>query len=86
MPGYIAAFGGKNWFYLPSKQLRQIIGTGLQAKALKQTLVAEGLLAAGSMGRHLVQRPIFADLEGNKGHKWVHAIRMRILGAAPDNE
>ena len=77
--GYVASFKGKNWFYLTSAQLQQIIGNDANAKALKKELVAKKLMASRSGGPDLVQRPFFYGAPGNKGHIWVHAIRTRIL-------
>ena len=77
-PGYIATFKGKKWLYLTAGQLTKIIGAGEHAAQLKKELVKNGLMAAGPQGKYVVQRPIFAA-KGNKGHKWVHAFRAKIL-------
>jgi putative DNA primase/helicase len=79
MPGYFATFKGKKWLYLTSDQLKEIIGTGENADQLKSDLVAHGLLCQASSGKFIVQRPIFSGAPGNKGHKWVHALRAKIL-------
>jgi putative DNA primase/helicase len=79
VPGYVATFKGKKWFYLKADQLAGIIGTGDNAVALKKVLVGENLMARAPNGRYVVQRPIFTGAKGNQGHKWVHAFRARIL-------
>jgi putative DNA primase/helicase len=78
-PGYSATFKGKKWFYLTTDQLKSIIGSGENADQLKAHLVAEGLLGGTSTGKYLVQRRIFSEAKGNKGHRWVHAFRAKIL-------
>ena len=42
VPGYIATFKGKKWFYLTDDQLGEIIGTGENADRLKKELVVKG--------------------------------------------
>ncbi len=79
VPGYFAAFKGKKWFYLTADQLKAVIGTGDNADQLKTELVADGLLDQASTGNYLVQRPIFSGAKGNKGYRWVHALRGKIL-------
>jgi putative DNA primase/helicase len=78
-PGYIAKFKGKKWIYITADRLKAVIGTGNQAAQLKQELAAEGVLERGAKGNYLIQRPIFAGEKGNKGHKWVHAFRIKLL-------
>jgi putative DNA primase/helicase len=78
-PGYSATFKGKKWFYLTTDQLKSIIGSGENADQLKAHLVAEGLLGGTSTGKYLVQRRIFSHAKGNKGYRWVHAFRAKIL-------
>jgi putative DNA primase/helicase len=77
-PGYFATFKGKKWFYLTTDQLKAIIGTGDNADQLKTELVAYGLLDQASNGKYLVQRRIFSEAKGNKGHRWVHAFSAKI--------
>jgi putative DNA primase/helicase len=80
VPGYFATFNGETWFYLAAKQLKAIIGTGDNAGQLKADLVAEGLLDwAPTRKKYLVQRRIFSEAKGNKGHRRVHAFSARIL-------
>jgi uncharacterized protein (DUF927 family) len=78
-PGYFATFKGKKWFYLTTGQLKSVIGSGKNADQLKAHLVAEGLLGGTSTGKYRVQRRIFSDAKGNKGHEWVHAFSAKIL-------
>ncbi len=78
-PGYSATFKGKKWFYLTADQLKALIGTGENATQLKAHLSAEGLLDGTSVGKYRVQRRFFSNEKGSKGHKWVHAIRAKIL-------
>jgi putative DNA primase/helicase len=79
VPAYFATFKGKKWFYLTTDQLKSIIGSGKNAHQLKTELVADGLLDQASTGKYLVQRPIFSGAKGNKGYRWVHALRGKIL-------
>jgi len=79
VPGYVATFKDKKWFYLTADQLRGIIGTGENADRLKKELAEEGLLARTPNGRYVVQRPIFSGAKGNKGWPQVHALRTRLL-------
>jgi hypothetical protein len=78
-PGYSATFKGKKWFYLTADQLKMIIGTRNSADQLNAQLVADGLLDQASTGKYLVQRSIFSGVKGNKGYRWVHAFRAKIL-------
>jgi putative DNA primase/helicase len=78
-PGYIAKFKGKKWIYLTADRLKAVIGAGNQVAQLKQELAAEGVLERGAKGNYLIQCPIFAGEKGNKGHKWVHAFRIKLL-------
>jgi putative DNA primase/helicase len=78
VPGYSATFKGKKWLYLTADQLTRIIG-GEHAYQLKKELAAEKLLDRASTGRYVVQRRIFSGIEGNKGHKYVHAFRARLV-------
>jgi putative DNA primase/helicase len=77
--GYFATFKGKKWFYLTADRLKAIIGTDSNADDLKKQLGVGRLLDRASTGKYLVQRPIFSGAKGNKGHKWVHAFRAKIL-------
>jgi hypothetical protein len=79
VPGYFATFKGKKWFYVTSDQFAKFIGTSGNVAQLRQELSKNGLMAAGPKGKHVVQRPIFSGAKGNKGHKWVHAFRAKIL-------
>jgi putative DNA primase/helicase len=79
VPGYFARFKGKKWFYLTANQFKAIVGGGENADQLKAELVADGLMDRTSTGKFLVQRPIFSGAPGNKGHKWVHAFRAKLL-------
>jgi putative DNA primase/helicase len=72
VPGYKATFKGKKWYYLTSDQFKEIVGSGENAKGLKDELAAAGLMAHTPAGKYLVQRRIFAE-KGNKGYEWVHA-------------
>jgi hypothetical protein len=85
VPGYIATFKGKKWFYLADNQLVQIIGTGENADRLKKELAERGLLARTPKGRYVVQRPIFSGAKGNKGWRQVHAFRARVLNHQPQD-
>jgi hypothetical protein len=76
--GYCATFKGEKWLYLHADQLKTIIGSGKNADQLKADLVADGLLNQASNGKYLIQRPVFAA-KGNKGYRWVHAFRAKIL-------
>jgi hypothetical protein len=78
-PGYSATFKGEKWVYLTADQLTGIIGSGDHAVQLKKQLVQDGMLATRANGRCLVQRPVFSGAKGNKGHRWVHAFRARLL-------
>jgi hypothetical protein len=79
VPGYFATFKGKKWFYVTADQLAKIIGVSGNVAQLKQELSKNGLMAAGPKGKHVVQRPIFSGAKGNKGHKWVHAFRAKLV-------
>jgi putative DNA primase/helicase len=79
VPGYFATFKGKKWFYLTADKLQAIIRTGDNADQLKTELAADGLLDRASTGKYLVQRRIFSEAKGNKGHRWVHAFSAKIL-------
>jgi putative DNA primase/helicase len=79
VPGYLATFKGKEWFYLTADQLKMIIGTRNSADQLKAQLVADGLLDQDSTGRYVVQRRIFSGGKGNKGYERVHAFSAKIL-------
>jgi hypothetical protein len=76
-PGYSQTFKGRKWLCLTSDQLKAIIGTGHDAAELKRQLVTHGIMATTGH-RHLVQRPVFR-CTGNKGYRWVHAFRERLL-------
>jgi hypothetical protein len=78
VPGYLAFFKGKQWFYLTADQLRQIIGSGTGAAQLKKGL-ADAKLLEKAGGRYVVQRPIFSGEVGNKGWEWAHAFNASIL-------
>jgi putative DNA primase/helicase len=77
VPGYAHAYNGEEWLYLTSGQLKAVIGTDKAAGRLKQRLVEQGLMASTG-DRGLVQRPIF-KATGNKGYRWVHALRASLL-------
>jgi uncharacterized protein (DUF927 family) len=79
VPGYIATFKDKKWFYLTADKLTKVVGGGEHVEQLKKELAAEKLLDQRSNGRYLVQRAIFSGAKGNKGHKWVHAFRARLV-------
>jgi putative DNA primase/helicase len=79
VPGYFATFKGKKWLYLTADQLKAIIGSGKNADQLKTELAVDGLLDQASTGKYLVQRRIFSEAKGNKGYRWVHALRGKIL-------
>jgi hypothetical protein len=82
VPGYKASFKGKKCYYLTADQLKGIIGGSENAKLLKEEFAADGLMDRTSTRKYVVQRPIFAGVKGNKGHKWVHAFRAKILQQA----
>ena len=77
VPGYEHTWKGVPWVYLSSEQLTGIIGAGQEANRLKERLVQDGIMAATGQ-RKLVQRPVFQD-KGNKGYRWVHALRTDAL-------
>jgi hypothetical protein len=79
VPGYREKVSGQRWFYLTAKQLDAIIGTGVDARQLKQGLVTEGLLAQKTIGKFVVQRRIFEAGKRNQNYAWVHAIKADIL-------
>ncbi|MGZ5529954.1 MAG: DUF927 domain-containing protein [Limisphaerales bacterium] len=85
VPGYIATFKRKKWFYLTDNQLGQIIGTGENTDRLKKELAEKGLLARTPNGRYVVQRPIFSGAKGNKGWRQVHAFRGRLVKRQDDD-
>ena len=85
VPGYVATFKDKKWFYLTADQLAGTIGTGENADQLKKELAQAGMLASRANGKSLVQRPIFSGAKSNKGHKWVHAFRARLLKQQPQD-
>jgi hypothetical protein len=78
VPGYRAKVKGQRWYYLTADQLKGIIGTGMNANALKQVLASEGLLDHKKK-KFLVQRRIFRGGKGNQNFAWVHAIKADIL-------
>jgi putative DNA primase/helicase len=84
VPGYKATFKGEKWYYLTSDQLKAIIGTGKNAKGLKNELATEGLMARRSTGEYNVQRPIFSG-KGNEGYEWVHAFRAKAPNKRADD-
>jgi hypothetical protein len=77
VPGYSQTYKQVDWFYLKSDQLKGIIGTDRVARRLKRHLVEQGVMATTGK-RDLVQRPIFKR-KGNRGYRWVHAIRASVL-------
>jgi putative DNA primase/helicase len=77
VPGYVHTHNGEKWLYLTSGQLKAIIGTDKAAGKLKKQLVEQGLMASTGK-RALVQRPVF-KAKGNRGYRWVHAIRASLL-------
>jgi putative DNA primase/helicase len=78
--GYREKVSGQRWFYLTARQLNTIVGTGVDARQLKQALVAEGLMAQKTVGKFVVQRRIFKGGKGSQNFAWVHAIKADILG------
>ncbi len=83
VPGYVATFKHKKWFYLTAGQLAGIIGNGENVDRLKEELVADKMMDRAS-NRYVVQRPIFRA-KGNKGHKWVHAFQTVLLKRQDDD-
>jgi uncharacterized protein (DUF927 family) len=79
VPGYMATFKGKKWFYLTADQLHEIIGSGTESTRLKKELVDSKLLEKAPTGRYVIQRPIFSGEKGNKGWESVHAFKASIL-------
>jgi len=79
VPGYVATFKDKKWFYLTSDQLAKIIGSIKTARQLKNELVQAGMMASTGNGKFSVQRPIFSGAKGNKGYERVHAFRLKLL-------
>jgi putative DNA primase/helicase len=71
-PGYRDQFKGQTWYYLTAKKLSEIIGSGGEAKKLKQELASEGLLAKTGE-KFVVQRRIFDGGKRGENHRWVHA-------------
>jgi putative DNA primase/helicase len=82
VPGYVAWYKDKSWFYLTNARLQSIIGNGDDATSLIQDLVVEGLMAKPTRGR-VVQRPIFRGGKGNENFGWVHAFRAKIIDPQP---
>jgi putative DNA primase/helicase len=80
VPGYLATHKGERWVYLTDKTFGQIVGTGDKADALKQELVAAGLMDRAK-SRFVVQRRIFSKQKGNKGHRTVLAFKEAILAS-----
>ena len=79
-PGYRTKIDGQSWYYVTSKQLKAIIGTGNDARALKQELAEKGLMEKNKrQGKFVVQRRIFKGGKGGQNHAWVHAIKADIL-------
>jgi putative DNA primase/helicase len=84
VPGYRKKAGGQRWFYLTAKQFDAITGTGIDARQLKQALVAEGLMAQKTVGKFVVQVRIFRGGKGNQNYAWMYAIKAEILdGSRP---
>jgi uncharacterized protein (DUF927 family) len=77
VPGYVASYKGKKWYYLTSDQLKALVGGKANVAALAQALAAEGLMDK-SPTKWVVQRRIFGG-KGNKGFCRVHAFRAAIL-------
>ena len=75
VPGYIATFKGKKWFYLTAGQLRGSLAVVSMRSSSRRNWRLTRLLDRAPNGRYVVQRPIFSGAKGNKGHKWVHAFR-----------
>jgi hypothetical protein len=71
-PGYRDEIDGQPWYYLTAKKLIAIIGSGGEAKKLKQELASEDLLAKTGK-KFVVQRRIFDGGKGNQNFARVHA-------------
>jgi hypothetical protein len=80
VPGYQDKVKKQRWFYLTSTQLDAIIGTGADARQLKQVLVTESVMGQKTPGKFVVQRSVFKDGKGNQNCAWVYAIKRDILG------
>jgi hypothetical protein len=71
-PGYSDQLKSQTWYYLTADKLTTIIGSGADAKKLKQQLASEGLLDKTGQ-KFVVLRRMFDGGKGNKNHRWVHA-------------
>lgn len=78
--GYRDKAKKQRWFYLTSKHLDAIVGSGDAARQLKHALVTEGLMAQKTLGKFVVQRRIFKGGKGSQNFAWVHALKAHILG------
>jgi len=78
-PGYRIKIGGQRWLYLTANQLKAIVGTGPNARALKRTLADEKLLDKSKDGKFVVQRPVFKRGKGRENYARVHAIKADIF-------
>jgi len=76
--GYCATVKSRSWWYFTSKQFRTIVG-GQQAAISLLALLADNSLAVKPERGLTVQRRVFRGLPGNKGWRWVVAIRSRKL-------
>jgi putative DNA primase/helicase len=71
-PGYSDQINGQTCYYLTATRLSAIIGSGGDAKKLKQDLASEGLLDQ-TKNKLMVQRRIFDGGKGNQNFAWVNA-------------
>jgi uncharacterized protein (DUF927 family) len=78
-PGYHIKIRGQRWLYLTANQLKTIIGTGINSRALKQMLADEKVLEKSKDGKFVVQRRVFKRGKGRENFAWVHAINADIL-------
>jgi hypothetical protein len=76
--GYRIKSKGQRWYFLTADQFNAVVGTGAAAKALKQTLANDGLLAR-TKNKFVVQRCIYSGGKKNQNFAWVHAIKAEIL-------
>jgi uncharacterized protein (DUF927 family) len=83
-PGYRAKIDGQRWFYVTAKQLKTIIGSGNDARALKKMLADQGLLRKNEKEKKfVVQRRVFKGGKGSQNHALVHAIKAEIISKGP---
>lgn len=79
--GYTATFKSKKWLYLTADRFQKIVGKGSSTEGLKMELVKAAVMDRAANGRYVVQRPLFADMKGNKGYRHVHAFRTKMVDA-----